>query len=53
MFESTTIQTNNNNITPCQKKTRDAIDDNNLAWIEGRNYHAKNMNMTKFFHSNE
>ncbi len=40
-------------ITPGQKKTKDAIDDNNLAWIEGNNYHEKNMNMTKFFHDNE
>jgi len=60
LFESTTIQTNqtshqidNNNTTPNQKKTRDATSNNNLAWIEGRNYHAKNMNMTKFFQSNE
>jgi hypothetical protein len=50
--QPTSHQINNNNKTLSQKKTRDATS-NNLTWIEGKNYHAKNMNMTKFFHNNE
>jgi hypothetical protein len=58
MFESTTIQTNQHLIISTTyntrpKKTGDAIDNNNLTWIEGRNYHTKNMKMTNFFHYNE
>ncbi len=40
-------------ITPGQKKIGNTINNNNLTWIEGKNYHAKNTNMTKFFHNNE
>ncbi len=43
----------NNNTTPNLKKIGDATYSSNLAWIEGNNYHAKNMNRTKFFHNNE
>ncbi len=59
MFESTTIQTNQHLIISTityntrPKKVGDAIDNNNLSWIEGKNYHAKSMSMTKFFHNNE
>ncbi len=39
--QPTSHQINNNNITLSQNKTGNAIASNNLAWIEGRNYHAK------------
>jgi len=39
--QPTSHQINNNSTTPSQKKSGNAIGNNNLAWIKGRNYHAK------------
>jgi hypothetical protein len=44
--QPTSHQIKNNNKTLSQKKIKNATSNNNLAWIEGRNYHAKNMNKT-------